>query len=157
MSLDIPPSGTRGVKLRGFPIFKAFNRLSVWMYRRSRGKGKGRAGLLLSTIGAKSGEERTVALAAFPDGEQRWLVVAALAGAAGHPAWLYNLAKHPDQVWVELGSERVKVRPDILQGEERATAWDRIVSQAAGFGKYQEQTDREIPVVRLTSDVTATR
>lgn len=33
---------------------------------------------------------------------------------------------------------------------ERDRAWARIVALAPGYGKYEQQTDREIPVVRLT-------
>jgi len=109
MTIEIPPSGTRGVNLRGFPIFRLFNRLSVWLYRRRSGGSGGRAGLLLTTKGARSGRERTVALSKFGDGEGRWLIVAALADAARHPAWFFNLAKHPDRVWVEVGRESFKV------------------------------------------------
>jgi deazaflavin-dependent oxidoreductase (nitroreductase family) len=110
MTIEIPPSGTRGVSTRLVRMFRLFNRLSVWMYRRGVSSG-GRAGLLLTTIGARSGQERTVALGKFSDLEGRWLVVAALAGAARHPAWFINLARHPDQVWVEVGRDRFKVRP----------------------------------------------
>jgi deazaflavin-dependent oxidoreductase (nitroreductase family) len=150
MSLKIPPSGSRGVSLRAFPVFRAFNKLNVAMYRRSGGKSSGRAGLLLTTIGARSGQERTVALGSFPEGEGRWLVVATLAGAARHPAWLYNLAKNPDKVWVEIGKDRWRVTPEILGAEERPAAWERIAARAPGYAKYQTQTDREIPIVRLT-------
>jgi deazaflavin-dependent oxidoreductase (nitroreductase family) len=149
VTLEIPPSGTRGVNLRGFPIFRAFNALNVWVYRRRGGGSGGRAGLLLTTIGARSGKERTVALGKFTDDQGGWLVVAALAGAARHPSWFINLAKNPGKVWVEVGRERYKVRPELLRGEERAAAWERIVAAAPGFETYQRKTDREIPVVRL--------
>ena len=152
MTIEIPPSGTRGVSTRLVRIFRLFNPLSVWMYRRGGGSG-GPAGLLLTTIGARSGQERTVALGKFSDVEGRWLVVASLAGAARHPAWFINLAKHPDKVWVEVGRDRFKVRPELLRGEERADAWRRIVAAAPGYGPYEQKTDREIPVVRLTRDV----
>jgi deazaflavin-dependent oxidoreductase (nitroreductase family) len=132
-------------------MLRAFNSVAVRLYR-LRGGGGGRAGLLLTTIGARSGKERTVALAAFPDEEDRWLVVAALAGAARHPAWFINLARSPDHVWAEIGRERFKVRPEVLSGDERSAAWQRVVAVAPGFGGYQEKTDRELPVVRLTRD-----
>jgi deazaflavin-dependent oxidoreductase (nitroreductase family) len=57
-------------------------------------------------MGARSGQERTVALEMVSDGEGSWLVVASLAGAARHPAWFINLAKNPDKVWVEVGRDR---------------------------------------------------
>jgi deazaflavin-dependent oxidoreductase (nitroreductase family) len=152
MTLEIPPPGTRGVSLRGFPIFRAFNRLNVGLYRLFAGRLGGRAGLLLTTIGARSGRSRTVALGRFADGEGRWLVVGSLAGAARHPAWFINLARNPDRVWVQIGHERFKVRPELLRGDERTAAWQRIVTNAPGYGAYERSTDREIPVVRLTRE-----
>jgi deazaflavin-dependent oxidoreductase (nitroreductase family) len=152
MTIEIPPSGTRGVSTRIVRIFRLFNRLSVWLYRRFGGRFGGRAGLLLTTIGARSSQERTVALGKFSDDEGRWLVVASLAGAARHPAWFINLAKNPDKVWVEVGRDRFKVRPELLRGEERAEAWRRIVAAASGYGPYEQMTDRKIPVVRLTPE-----
>ena len=151
MTIEIPPAGTRGISPRLVRVFRLSNRLSVWMYRRGVGSG-GRAGLLLTTIGARSGQEHTVALGKFSDGEGRWLVLAALAGAARHPAWFINLAKHPDKVWVEVGRDRFKVRPELLRGEERADAWRRVVAAAPGYGPYEQKTDREIPVIRLTRE-----
>ena len=152
MTIEIPPAGTRGVSTRLVRIFRLFNRLSVWLYRRRGGGSGGRAGLLLTTMGARSGRERTVSLGKFSDGEGRLLVVASLAGAAQHPAWFINLAKNPDTVWVEVGRDRTKVRPELLHGEERADAWRRIVAAAPDYGPYEQVTDREIPVVRLTPE-----
>ena len=151
MTIEIPPSGTRGASTRIVRIFRLFNPLSVWTYRR-RGGGSGPSGLLLTTAGARSGKERTVALGKFNDVGGRWLVVASLVGAARHPAWFINLAKHPDKVWVEVGRDRFKVRPELLRGEERADAWRRIVAASPGYGRYEQVTDREIPVVRLTPE-----
>jgi len=81
-----------------------------------------------------------------------WLIVASAGGSAKHPAWYVNLAKNPDKVWVELGAERGRVRavrPESLKGEERERAWEEVVRLAPGYGKYAEQTDRVIPIVRL--------
>jgi deazaflavin-dependent oxidoreductase (nitroreductase family) len=152
MTIEIPPSGTRGGRLGGTPIFRLFNGLGVWMYRRQGRDPSGRAGLLLTTSGAHSGKERTVPLGKFTDAEGRWLVVASLAGAARHPAWLFNLVKHPDEVWVEIGRDRFKVRPELLRGAERAEAWRRVVAAAPGYARYEAMTDREIPIVRLTPE-----
>jgi deazaflavin-dependent oxidoreductase (nitroreductase family) len=103
----------------------------------------------LTTRGAKSGQLRTVPLRYFPDGPDAWLIVASLGGAAQHPAWYFNLAKNPDAVWITLKGRKVRVTPESLKGADRTAAWQRIVSEAPGYGAYQEQTDREIPVIRL--------
>jgi deazaflavin-dependent oxidoreductase (nitroreductase family) len=88
----------------------------------------------------------------FQDGEGGWLVAATLAGAAQHPAWFLNMAKHPDDIWLEVGDERLKVRGESLEGPERAEALARIATIAPRYGTYQEKTDREIPIVRLTRE-----
>jgi deazaflavin-dependent oxidoreductase (nitroreductase family) len=152
MTIEIPPSGTRGFSPRLLPVFRLFNGLNVWLYRRRGGGSGGRAGLLLTTIGARSGKERTVALGKFGDAEGKWLIVASFVGAARHPAWFINLAKNPDKVWVEVGRDRFKVRPELLRGEERSEAWRRVVAAAPGYGPYEQKTDREIPIVRLTPE-----
>jgi deazaflavin-dependent oxidoreductase (nitroreductase family) len=107
--------------------------------------------LALTAIGVRSGQPRRTTVAYFPDGSNAWLIVASAGGAATHPAWLFNLAKHPDQAWVELGHRKLKVRAETLKGDERARAWQRITAQAPGFASYETSTDREIPVVRLTA------
>ena len=106
--------------------------------------------LHLTTVGARSGLPRTVPLGWFPDGENRWLVVASTGGAARHPDWYVNMAKNPDQVWIQLGKRRVRVRPESLRGAEREEAWQRVVAATPTYGDYQKKTDRVIPVVRLT-------
>ena len=107
---------------------------------------------LLTTRGAKTGRIRTSPLGGFPDGESSWLVAATLGGAARHPAWFLNMARHPDDIWLEVGTERFKVRGDSLEGPERAEALARIAKIAPRYGTYQEKTDREIPIVRLTRE-----
>ena len=49
-----------------------------------------------------------------------------------------------------MGQDRFKVRPEVVAGDERTAAWDRLAVEAPGYAKYQTQTDREIPLLRLT-------
>lgn len=143
------PQGTRGSTATANPAFKAMTRVNTALYRLFRGLGMSSM-LLLTTVGAKSGVERTMPLAYFTDGDDAWLIIASSGGAAKHPSWYVNLVKSPDKVWIQIGSRRLRVRPETLQGSEREERWQHIVARAAHFGRYQEQTDREIPVVRLT-------
>ena len=149
MSVNVPPSGTRGTR---FPRFLA--RLGNWfMVRRFRSRGArtqgGVATLLLETVGARSGERRQAVLGYLPEGTGSWLVIAAMAGAARHPSWLYNLEQQPDAAIQFDDGRRVDVRAETLHGEDLAAAWDRIGTDAPEFVKYRSQTDRDIPVVRL--------
>jgi deazaflavin-dependent oxidoreductase (nitroreductase family) len=126
-------------------------RMAAGLYRATGGR-SGKTALLLTTVGARSGEPRVASLRRFDEGDGRWLVVGSKGGAAQHPAWVHNLAKNPDRVWVEVGRERFKVTPQLVLGDERAVAWDRIVKEAPQFAGYLDKTDREIPVVRLTRE-----
>ena len=137
-------------------IFRLFSGQQVRMFRRDGGQTmSSRMGfpvVLLTTRGAKTGQMRTTALGGFPDGETSWLVVGSLGGAANHPAWFLNMARHPDDIWLEVGKERFKVHAESLEGGERAEALARIAAIAPRYGGYQEKTDREIPIVRLTRE-----
>ena len=153
MSVVVTPSGTRGVKFPIPPRVMAWlTRIPVVLQRLSGGRMKmhGYPLLLLSTVGAKSGQPRTSMVAQFPEPDGSTLIVASFGGAVKHPAWYFNLAKYPDRVFIERNGQKVRVRPTSLSGAERETAWRRIVSIAPGFAEYQQKTDREIPVIRLT-------
>jgi deazaflavin-dependent oxidoreductase (nitroreductase family) len=89
-------------------------------------------------------------LGGFPDGDDTWLVVASKSGSPSHPAWFINLAKHPDQVWLEVGNRKLRVAVESLTGAERERALARVAAVAPRYGQYQQKTDREIPVLRLT-------
>ena len=45
--------------------------------------------------------------------------------------------------------DAVPVTPPVLDGAEREQAWKRITAAQPRYGKYQRQTGREYPVVRL--------
>jgi hypothetical protein len=48
--------------------------------------------------------------------------VASAAGAARNPAWYYNLAAHPDKVWIETAGRKATVTAEQLHGAERDQA-----------------------------------
>jgi len=60
--------------------------------------------------------------------KEAWLVVGSQGGAAAHPAWFRNMVQHPDDIWLEVGSRKVKVRGDSLTGREREDALARIAA-----------------------------
>jgi deazaflavin-dependent oxidoreductase (nitroreductase family) len=160
VTIRVSPTGTRGTRFptRGplAKLFKFFGKRQIGTYRsggeQRLSKKMGFPVVLLTTRGAKTNQTRTVPIGGFPDGETAWLVAASLGGAARHPAWFLNMAKHPDDIWLEVGTERFKVRGESLEGPERAEALARIAKISPRYGKYQEKTDREIPIVRLTRE-----
>ena len=148
MSVEITPEGTRGRSFPRNPLVTAFLAVHRTVYR-ALGVGAGSM-LLLSTVGSRSGRERTVPLAYFPDGDDAWLIIASAGGDARHPAWFRNLVRNPDQVSIQVGRRRLRVRPEVLRGADREKRWNRITARARNFAQYQSHTDREIPVIRLT-------
>ena len=130
-------------------------RRMIESYRKTGGQGRmfkmmKRPIILLTTKGARSGQERTVSLNGFEDGDDAWLIVASKGGAATHPAWFKNMVEHPDDIWLEVGSRKMKVRGDSLTGREREEALARIVKDLKQYAGYEKKTDRQIPIVRLT-------
>jgi deazaflavin-dependent oxidoreductase (nitroreductase family) len=106
--------------------------------------------LLLTTIGRKSGLERTSPLGWVSDGNGGWLIAASASGAAGIPAWYHNLAAAPDNARIEINGATIPVSAEQLHGTDREAAWQTLTAGIPRFGRYAEKTDREIPVIRLT-------
>jgi deazaflavin-dependent oxidoreductase (nitroreductase family) len=124
------------------------NKTAAGRIRRT-GKMLGFHALILTTIGARTGAERTSPVGWFPGPDGSWLIVASAAGAARNPAWYHNIAAHPDNVKIEVDGRTVAVTAEQLHGAERDQAWQQITTAAPRFGQYQRKTDRELPVIRL--------
>ncbi|GCE28044.1 hypothetical protein KDA_35280 [Dictyobacter alpinus] len=103
--------------------------------------------VLVTSIGAKSGQPRTTPLVYLPDGE-RILIFASKAGAPTNPDWYYNLRANPEAT-VEVGTETFKAKASEITGKERDELYARQVSIAPGFGDYEKKTTRKIPVIAL--------
>ena len=149
MSFDTP-NGTRGGRQPKGALLRWGNRFAARRISRT-GKvpGLGFNALVLTTVGRKSGEERKSPVGWFPGQDGSWLIVAAAAGAPKNPAWYYNLAANPDRAQIEIRGQTVAVTAEQLHGAEREQAWQLITAAAPQFGKYEEHTDRELPVIRL--------
>jgi deazaflavin-dependent oxidoreductase (nitroreductase family) len=125
--------------------------LGVWAMRRTRGSLAtpwGVNALLLTTIGRRTGRERTVVLQYFPDGEDL-IVAAANDGGETDPAWYLNLLGDPAAT-VEVRGERIPVLARELQEDEGAAWWARILLAAPDYARYARSTSRRFPIVRLT-------
>ena len=148
MSFDTT-AGTRGGRQPAGFAFRWGNKLMASRIRRKGGKVMGFNALILTTVGRKTGAERTTPVGWFPGQDGSWLIVASANGAAGNPAWYYNIAAHPDRVQIEVEGRKVAVAAEQLHGAERAEAWQQITTSAPRFAQYQEKTDRELPIIRL--------
>lgn len=144
-------SGTRGARQPGAGfLMRLINR---WAMRRARTGGKlfgDTVALVLTTVGSKSGLERSTPVNYFPGKDGTWLIVASAAGAKDNPAWYYNLAAHPDRVRIEFDGQTHDVVAEQLHGREREDAWKDIAGSSKLFAQYQAKTDRELPIIRLT-------
>ena len=150
MSFDTQPGTRGGRQPRTGLILRLVNQNAASRFRRN-GKMLGFQGLILTTVGARSGAERTSPVGWWPGPDGSWLIVAAANGAARNPAWYHNIAAHPDKVQIEVDGRRIGVKAEQLHGAERAQAWQQIAAAAPRFAKYQDKTDRELPVIRLVA------
>jgi deazaflavin-dependent oxidoreductase (nitroreductase family) len=129
-----------------------FNRGVIEEFRshggRVSGPFEGMPILLLTSTGARSGEQRTAPVAYLRDGE-RLIVFASKAGAPENPAWYHNVTADP-QVTVEVGSEKLQMRAQELHGQERDVLFAQQAQVLPQFGEYAKRTARTIPVIALT-------
>lgn len=139
----------------GRRVFVTVLRVHAAIYERTDGRlGHRLLGLptlLLRSTGAKSGQIRTSALVYAQDGD-RWLVVPSNGGARRASAWLHNVRATP-RVEVQVGRTRYPAEATIVNRGE--PDFDRLWKLAddnnrGQYGRYQEQTERPIPVVVLT-------
>ncbi|HTE86087.1 MAG TPA: nitroreductase family deazaflavin-dependent oxidoreductase [Dehalococcoidia bacterium] len=103
--------------------------------------------LLLTTSGAKSGQQRFNPVAYQQDGD-RLFVFASKGGAPTSPDWYHNLVAHPS-VTVEVGTESFEATATPLTGAERDRIYAKQAERHPVFAEYQQKTKRTIPVVEL--------
>lgn len=101
----------------------------------------------LTTIGRRSGRERSVILGYFEDGPR--LVTMAMNGWADpEPAWWLNLQAHPEAT-VDVAGNRFTVRGRAAEGDERARLWSRWCEIDDNLDAYAALRSRETAVVVL--------
>jgi deazaflavin-dependent oxidoreductase (nitroreductase family) len=103
--------------------------------------------LLLTTRGRKSGKLRRTALIYGQDGEN-YIIVASYGGADNHPLWYLNLVEHPD-VELQVGADKFAARARTATPEEKPRLWHIMTQIYPTYDRYQEKTQRQIPVVIL--------
>ena len=121
------------------------NRRTIAEFRAAGRKLDGRALLLLTTTGAKSGLPRTNPLNYSTDGD-RIIVIASKGAAPTNPDWYHNLVAHPEAT-IEIGSEKFPVRARVAEGQERERLFNAQAALMPFFAEYQQQTARQIPVI----------
>ncbi|MEX1093684.1 MAG: nitroreductase/quinone reductase family protein [Acidimicrobiia bacterium] len=115
-------------------------RVGLWRPKRNKG-----GTMRLTTIGRRTGRERSVIVAYFEDGPN--LVTMAMNGwGEDEPAWWLNLQAHPN-VEVELVEGHRLVTGRAAQGEERARLWARWGEIDKNLDEYAALRPTETAVV----------
>ncbi len=107
----------------------------------------GKPGVLVRSIGAKSGQAHTVCLPYIPDAGDR-ILVASYGGGPTNPAWYYNLKANPAVVIRDRGAV-VWCEASVVTGDDYAELWPKVVADSPWYGEYEKRTTRTIPLIRL--------
>jgi deazaflavin-dependent oxidoreductase (nitroreductase family) len=132
----------------GWRVHRALYRLSggrfLWTTSNKRGWGV----LRLTTLGRKSGQERSVIIGYVEDGAD--LAVLAINGwDEGYPSWWLNLKAHPDAVVRLAGRPARPVRARPVAGEERDRLWQRWVAVEPKLDGYASRRSTETAMIVL--------
>ena len=101
--------------------------------------------VIVTNVGATSGKLRkTPVMRVEHDGV--YAIVASKGGAPEHPAWYQNLLANP-MVELQDGPARADYTVREIDGDERATWWERAVAAYPPYADYQLATTRVIPVL----------
>lgn len=116
---------------------------------RSTGAGpSGLPTLLLTCVGRKSGEKRTVPLVFLQHGEDM-VIVGSLAGYDKHPTWYLNIRANP-KCWVQLDRRKVTAVAHDATDIEREELWPQLTTIFPLWGYFQKQTTRPFPIIILS-------
>ncbi len=102
----------------------------------------------LTVVGRKSGIPRTTPLLCVPH-DGRWLIAGSYFGDRRQPQWVANL-RAAGAAEIEYAGERVAVDVREVSGTERADLWQVMLRTWPNFAKYEQRTDRVIPVFELS-------
>jgi deazaflavin-dependent oxidoreductase (nitroreductase family) len=132
-------------------FFHSLRNLFVSLYRLTNGRVGGHVAglqvLLLTTIGRKSGEERTTPLGYFIR-EGNYIITASNAGRNANPAWFHNLRANP-HVKIEIKNQHIDAEAHVAPPEKRASLWSTLIALSPWYANYSKKTNREIPMVIL--------
>ena len=128
--------------------------LDKFLHKVSRGRVTlldiaGLPNLNLTVKGKKSGIERTTPLLCVPD-DDTILIAGSYFGGPKTPMWVSNLRAANGEAKVEFGRETFAVSARELADPERGGAWKVMLQTLPNYAKYEERTDRLIPVFRLS-------
>lgn len=129
-----------------------FNRKNINEFRTNAGKVSGPFEgfplVLITSIGAKTGQQRISPVGLFEIDGKRYIVGSA-AGRDSNPGWVANIRKNP-KIKVEIAANPPSdATIHELLGAERDRIFAVVKERAPGFATYEAATDRVIPVFEL--------
>ena len=105
--------------------------------------------IFVTTIGTRSGQERTTPLLAI-DMKGNFILIGTNFGAARHPQWYFNVKANPF-VTVAYRDQSGAYQVTELEGEARSAAWRHAVAYYPGYQAYElRAAQRRIPVLALS-------
>ena len=106
--------------------------------------------LVLTSTGARSGQQRETPLVYFTDGDDV-ILMASNYGGARHPGWYHNLVAHPE-CELHIGPHGGPFVARETDGAERDRLYALAEDLYPGYSKYAQRTDgvRMIRVLRLS-------
>ena len=126
-----------------------YNSALIEEFRANNGKLGGRWAnsqlVLVNTIGANSGQVRTIPLVHLQQ-KDRIYIVGSAAGSEKHPAWYHNLATCPE-IAVQVGADRFAARARTATPAEKPALWAMMAAIFPLYDKYQARAGRDIPLV----------
>jgi deazaflavin-dependent oxidoreductase (nitroreductase family) len=129
-------------------FIKLFMKINAFLIRVSRGRVGSQLGtqtiLVLTTIGRKSGQPRSIPIAYFFY-EEKYLVVESNWGKDNHADWYFNLQSQP-QASIEVNGKTIKVNARFAEGEEYSRLWQYLTKKHRPYLEYQKMTKRKIPI-----------
>jgi deazaflavin-dependent oxidoreductase (nitroreductase family) len=102
----------------------------------------------LVSTGRRSGKERPTMLSVPIVEGERLVLVASFGGDERHPAWYLNLQANP-QVRITMAGTTLTMHARTATEQEREKLWAKITATFEGYARYQQRTERQIPVVIL--------
>ena len=129
-------------------VHRALHRLSGGRFLWTPASKRGWGALRLTTIGRRSGEERSVIIGYLEDGPN--LITLAMNGwDDGHPAWWLNLEANPDAVVRLARQEPRPVHARRAEDDERERLWKRWIEVDGDIDVHADRRSVETPVVVL--------
>ena len=127
---------------------KVFPPMHRAMARLSGGRWHPGATIVLTTTGAKSGDERKTPLESIVRTDGSFLIVGSNFAGDNHPAWSWNLIANHEAKVLYRGVDR-PVLAALLEGDERAHAWQEALDHWPAWQDYTDLTDRTFRIFHL--------